>query len=418
MKVKLTQQKVKQLLAHVPAGDEDYWCTLLPGFGLRLRRKGARTYIVGGRFGNGSYRRLELGDARQMTFEAAKEKARAWLELGANGKDPRAVEAATVAVKAAEDAHTVAAVANQFMAEWVIGPNPKRPRQRRWFEVKRHVAIITDKWAARPIGDIERDEVVRLVKVKAKTAPAEARNLLGAAKQLWGWAREQDFGLRHNIAADIKPRMVVGDKVMRERALSIEEARALYAAAAAMPYPYGPAFQLLILSGLRLNECVAGRWREIDLKNKVWVIPSSRMKGREGRTRPFEVPLTGRMIATLESLPRFTSGDCLFSTTGGQKPIALGDKAKKALDDKLQFAEPWQIHDLRRTIRSAVVRPEFGVKEEVAEAILAHKPPGIRAVYNVHPYFDERRVALEQWGDAIDPPSNVTRLRQSHAAIS
>ena len=414
MKTKLTKDKVKQLVAHVPTSDEDHWCTLLPGFGLRLRRKGARTYVVGGRFGNGAYRRLELGDARQMTFEAAKEKARAWLDLGANGKDPRAVEAAADAAKAAQDAHSVAGVAEAFMAEWVIGPNPKKPRQRRWFEVKRHVAVLTDKWAARPINEIERDELVKLVKAKAKTAPAEARNLLGAAKQLFGWAREQDFGLRHNVAADIKPRMVVGDKVSRERAPSIEEVRALYAAAAAMPYPFGPAFQMLILSGLRLRECVEGRWREIDRKTKTWTIPKSRMKGRESTARPFEVPLTDRMIAILESLPRFAGGDFLFTTTGGDKPIALGTKAKTALDDKVAIAN-WQIHDLRRALRSALA--SFGVKDEVAEACLAHKQPGIRAVYNQHPYFDERAIALRMWGDEIDPPSNVTPLRQPHAAI-
>jgi integrase len=417
MKTKLTQAEVKRLLARDPTSDEDHWDTLLPGFGLRLRHKGARTWVVGGRFGNGVWRRLELGDARPergMTLEAAKEKARAWLELGAKGKDPRTVEAAAVAAKAAEDAHTVAAVAQAFMAEWVIGPNPKKPRQRRWFEVKRHVAVLTDKWAARPINEIERDELVKLVKAKAKTAPAEARNLLGAAKQLFGWAREQDFGLRANVAADIKPRMVVGDNVARERAPSIEEARALYAAAATLPYPFGPAFQMLILSGLRLNECVAGRFREIDLKTKTWTIPASRMKGREGKTRPFELPLTDRMIAILESLPRFAGGDYLFTTTGGSLPIALGTKAKTALDDKAAIAD-WQIHDLRRALRSALA--SFGVKDEVAEACLSHKQPGVRGIYNVYPYFSERRDALTRWGDEIDPPSNVRQLRQPHAAI-
>jgi integrase len=417
MKTKLTKAKVKQLLAdsYVPADDEDHWDTLLPGFGLRLRRKGARTYVVGGRFGNGAWRRLEIGDARQMGFDAAKEKARAWLDLAANGKDPRAVKAAADAAKAAQDAHSVAVVAETFIREWVIGRNPKKPRQRRWFEVKRHVAVFVDKWGSRPINDIERDEVVALVKAKAKTAPAEARNLLGVAKQFFTWAREQDFGLRHNVAADIKPRLVVGDKVSRERAPSIEETRSIYTAAATMPYPYGPAFQLLTLSGLRLNECVAGRWREIDQKTKTWMIPASRMKGREGNARPFEAPLTDRMIAILEALPRFAGGDYLFTTTGGEKPITLGSKAKEALDDKLQLAEPWQIHDLRRAIRSGLAK--LGVDDAVAEAVLAHKQPGIRSVYNQHPYFDERRVALTKWGDEIDPPSNVTRLRQPHGAV-
>jgi integrase len=414
MKVKLSNHKVEQLLKRLPVkGREDYWDTLLPGWELQLSGNSA-SYKVGGRFGNTFFCRLKIGDAREMDFEPAKAKARVWLDLDANGKDPRIIEAAKAAAEAAQRAYTLSEVANQFLTEWVIGAKPDKPRQRRWFEVKRHVAVFTDKWGPRPIVEIERDEAVKVIKAKARTAPAEARNLLGVGKQLWGWGREQDFGLRHNIMADIKPRMVCGDKVSRERAPNIEEAGALYAVAAAMPYPFGPAFQLLILSGLRLNECVAGRWREIDLKNKTWTIPASRMKGRQNKTRPFEVPLTDRMIAILNSLPHFAGGDYLFTTTGGEKPIVLGSKAKQALDTKVQLAEPWQIHDLRRAIRSGMAK--LGIADEVAEAVLAHKQPGIRGVYNVHPYFDERRTALEQWGEAVDPPSNVTRLRNATVA--
>jgi len=414
MKVKLTKQKVEQLLKRLPVkGREDYWDTLLPGWELQLSGNSA-SYKVGGRFGNTVHRRLKLSDAREMDFEPAKAKARVWLDLDANGQDPRIVESARAAVEAARRAYTLGEVVDQFLSEWVIGTNPDRPRQRRWFEVKRHVAVFTGKWGLRPIVEIERDELVKLVKAKARIAPAEARNLLGAAKQLWGWAREQDFGLRHNITADIKPRMVVGDKVSRERAPSIEEVRALYVAAATMPYPYGPAFQMLILSGLRLNECVGGRFRECDLKAKVWTIPASRMKGREGKARPFQLPLTDRMIAILESLPRFAGGDHLFTTTGGDKPITLGTKAKTALDDKAQLAEPWQIHDLRRAVRSGLAK--LGIDDPVAEAVLAHKPPGIQSIYKVFPYLDERRIALAKWGDEIDPPSNVKRLRNATVA--
>jgi len=72
---------------------------------------------------------------------------------------------------------------------------------------------------------------------------------------LFGWTRDQDYGLDHNIAADIKPARILGPKVARERALSTDEIRTLWAKASAMRYPYGPAYQLLILTGLRLNEC-------------------------------------------------------------------------------------------------------------------------------------------------------------------
>jgi hypothetical protein len=37
------------------------------------------------------------------------------------------------------------------------------------------------------------------------------------------------------------------------------------------------------------------------------------------------------------------------------------------------------------------------VQHDVAEAILAHRPPGIVGTYNLHEYEDEKTEALEKW---------------------
>jgi integrase len=395
-KIRLNEKKVAKLMSKPAAKHKVYWDQTLPGFGIRLRSEGARTYVAGGRFGGEHYRPLEIGDARKMEFETAKAKAREWLAFDAEGKDPRVVASAKEREAARRRAHSFASIAEAFVTEAVIGPNQEKPLQRRWREVRRQTGILVAKWGQRSIHDIHRDELVRFIKDRAKSAPAETRNLLGVAKQLFGWARDQDYGLETNVAADVRPGRIIGPKVTRERALSTDEIRTLWAKVSAMPYPYGPAYQLLILTGLRLNECVQARRGEIDLKAKVWTVPASRMKGK----RPHKVPLTPRMIAIFEELPKI-SGDCVFSTTGGELPISLGSKIKDQLDAELKFEESWQNHDLRRSIRSGLA--ELGVSDVVAEAVLAHRQPGILAVYNKHPYLDERRDALERWGDVVAP---------------
>ena len=55
------------------------------------------------------------------------------------------------------------------------------------------------------------------------------------------------------------------------------------------------------------------------------------------------------------------------------------------------------------------------VAEEVREAILAHARPGIKKVYDVHDYLDEKREALELWAarlkEIVTPkPDNVIKL--------
>jgi len=54
---------------------------------------------------------------------------------------------------------------------------------------------------------------------------------------------------------------------------------------------------------------------------------------------------------------------------------------------------------LRRVVRSGL--SALRVQHDVAEAILAHRPPGIVGTYNLHEYEDEKREALEKWAQRI-----------------
>ena len=74
----------------------------------------------------------------------------------------------------------------------------------------------------------------------------------------------------------------------------------------------------------------------------------------------------------------------------------------------------WRLHDLRRTFVSGCAR--LRVRSEVVEAAINHVSEsfgGVRGVYNVHDYQDERREAMETWaryiGGLLAP--NVVTLR-------
>jgi integrase len=83
---------------------------------------------------------------------------------------------------------------------------------------------------------------------------------------------------------------------------------------------------------------------------------------------------------------------------GEAKKAGAGEKEIEAL--KL---EPWRFHDLRRTLASGCQR--LGVRLEVSEAILNHTSgtrSGIAGVYHVYKFEEEKRAALEAWGDYVD----------------
>ena len=55
------------------------------------------------------------------------------------------------------------------------------------------------------------------------------------------------------------------------------------------------------------------------------------------------------------------------------------------------------------------------IPHNVAEAVLAHRPPGITGTYDTHEYFEEKREALEAWAlrvaAIVEPkPDNVIEL--------
>ena len=189
---------------------------------------------------------------------------------------------------------------------------------------------------------------------------------------------------------------------MRTRILTEPELRAFWAATGAMPYPWGPYFRLLLLTMQRRSELAEAHRSEIDLQRALWTIPSVRMKMDSVQV----VPLAPRALGLFASLPTFSRGPCIFSTTFGAKPISGFGKAKRALEKLMLFElrksqgesatlEPWGLHDLRRTGRTAL--SSLPIPETVKELVIAHAKRGLHKVYDQHAYIDEKRQALTLW---------------------
>jgi hypothetical protein len=68
---------------------------------------------------------------------------------------------------------------------------------------------------------------------------------------------------------------------------------------------------------------------------------------------------------------------------------------------ELPELEPWQTHDLRRVLRTALAR--LGVQDHVAEQALGHGKRGlVRRTYDTWSYLPEVRRALALWAAEVD----------------
>lgn len=451
-KRRLTDRTIKSLKpASAEAAPIDIMDAIVPGFGVRVmgtRQHPVRTYILRVRFpGSNNPTRARLGsydETDKLSLEAAREKARDWLSMIRKGRDPRLEEARAREAEIRRQAVVFGAVAEDFFENKLSG-------ERRGSEVKREIKKAFEGWWERPISEITDEDIIRTVRAKARTAPSAARNLLGSVKRLFQWAIDQrTYNLKNSPASDIKPVAIVGEKIARDHLLSDDELRAFWRAASRKRGPAGAAYRMLALTGLRLNEVARASWSEFhptvvralrqrtgpidwskfDREHLVWVIPAARMKGKNSKAKPHAVPLTPDMLHILESLPLFAGADFLFSYTG-RVPAAMSAEVKDAIDKRMARTlkalarqrgddpvelQPWRNHDIRRTVRTSL--SSLKIPDEVAEAVMGHARPGIKAVYDLHHYLPEKRDALERWGSKlrsiVEPApteSNVVKLR-------
>jgi integrase len=400
------------------------------GLGVRVTPLGTKTFVLMRRFpGSPNPVRRELGRYGEISLAEARQKARDWIALINQGMDPRIeVERAKIEkARAAEvrSANTFGAVAADFIAEKLATERQGRAVER---EIRRE---FLPRWSARPISEITDTDVLLLVREVKKRAPAQARNLLTTARRLFGWAIDQRiYGVKHNPCDGLKANKLIGDRIPRDRVLSDDELTALWRATR-HSYPFAPLYRILLLSGLRLNEVAKAQWSEIDRKAGVWTIPASRMKGRDSRARSHAVPLTRGILEVLDSLPRFKSGDFLFSQNFGVRAAWVTDRVKKRLDIKMLLTlralarsrgeDPSKVtlafrtHDIRRTLRTGLA--SLRISRDVAEAVLGHVAGGVVGIYDRHDYADEKRHALEAWAAKLltivepAPADNVVSLQ-------
>jgi integrase len=329
------------------------------------------------------------------------------------GIDPKAEEERQRRLTLRKQQTTFGAVAEDFIDRHVKGHRRAKGSER---EIRKE---LIGQWGDRPIAAITREDVVALVDaITKRPAPYLAHIALGHARSLFNWAINRGaYGLETSPCDRIKPAALIGAKEPRQRVLSDAEIAAVWRGSEKLGYPFGPLYQLLLLTGARKNEVAGARWGEFDLKKKVWTVPPERFKSNASHL----VPLSDTAVATIEALPRFTRGDHLFTTTYGEKPINGFSNGKARLDNlvkvELGAAPPsWVIHDLRRTVRTRLA--SLRISDLVAEMVIGHGRRGIQRVYDQHTYEDEMRDALQQWAsrlrDIVTPaPANVVRLKKA-----
>jgi integrase len=405
----LTQLAVKAAKpGHARVEIPDGGCT---GLYLVVQATGVKSWALRYRF-NGTPKKLTLGRADRegaLSLASARKAAidvRHRLEQGVDpAPEKQATKAAAKKAAALKAADTVAALGEQFLELYA------KPRTRpRTYQQSQDVLhrLVQPAWRSRPVHEIRRRDVIALVDdITRRNGAQMADKALAVLGKFYAWLIARDV-------VDASPCRGVERPVRnppRDRVLSEEELIALWNACAGKGAA-GQAVRLLLLTGCRRSEVFNSRWSEIDAAEMLWKLPRERVKNATSHT----VPLAPQAWAIIAAQPRFAGCGFIF-TNDGRRPVGGFSRLKCDLDESMQLAVPWTLHDVRRSMASELQR--LGVRVEVIEAALNHRSGtfrGITGIYQRHDYIDERRIALQRWADYVErlvagTPAKVVSLR-------
>jgi integrase len=355
----------------------------LPGFGYRLRQgaggKLLKSFIAQYRHA-GATRRVLLGTASTLKPEQARQAAKKLLAKVALGEDPQASRIE----RRAKDRQTTRAVVDEYLADKQCAPNTRREITRYltdpgYFGTLHRVPV--DKVTRRDVASA----LIAISRERGTTTAAVARGVLSA---FFSWSMQ--MGLTESNP-------VVGTKrheiKERDRVIDDHEIAAIWKASG--DDEAGKIVRLLTLLGARRSEVGGMAWSELDLERGTWTIPQERSKNGRSHTLPL-MPMALEIIATV---PQRANRDQLFGerSAGG---FSQWSRCKEALDRRLDIAEAWTLHDIRRSCATGLAN--LGTPPHVVEQVLGHQNGHkVARTYNHSSYEREVRAALALWEDHI-----------------
>jgi integrase len=376
---------------------------------LRVAPGGSRGWIfrftIGGRtrdMGLGAYPGIGLASARELA-----ENLRRLVKEGTDPIERRRTERAALRIAAAKNL-TFDECAREYIKEHEEDWRNAKHRYQ-WNTTLQHYA--SPVIGKLPAAAIDAPLVLKVLKPIWKIKRETASRLRGRIELVLDWARVHGYRSGENPArwkGNLKDALSSGTRdIKHHAALPYSEIGSLMAALRERHDRGARALEFTILTAARTGETLGATWSEIDLANKVWKIPATRMKaGREHR-----VPLTAAAIALLEHMQTIRDREFVFPGLKTGQPLsglAMLMVLRRMGHDDLT------VHGFRSTFRDwAAERTNF--QREVVEMALAHRiGDQTEAAYWRGDLFEKRRRLMAMWADYCSTASTgeVVPLRK------
>jgi integrase len=382
MSQKLTDTVVKAL--PTPAmGNKVHYDSDVKGFGCRVTKGGARSFILNYRTRTGRERRYTIGQYPDWKVQAARTEAGELKKGIDRGDDPLAE------VKADREAPTVSDLCDRFESEYLP---KKRPSTQRDYKaaMKNDIRPAMKHLKVAEVTFSDVDDLHR--KITKRGATYHANRVLALLSKMfnlsirWGWRTDNPAkGIERN------------QEQKRNRYLSADElVRLTVALAEHHDQQAANIIRLLLLTGARRGEVQAARWEQFDLKAGIRVKPGSTTKQKTEH----RVPLSAPARQLLRELWENASLDAEYVFPGRSDGHRIEIKADWAALCKAAGITGARIHDLRHTYASLLA--SAGLSLPIIGALLGHTQPATTARH-AHLLDDPLKQATERVGAILMP---------------
>jgi integrase len=359
------------------------------GLTFTLSRTGTASWILRFRHG-GKPRELTIGQYPEITLSEAKRLARQARAQIQQGIDPARQKRLDKLSRAGD--MTVSELVTDYQTKVLPTLAAQTQRNKRTW-----LADIEAALGPLAVRDLTGADVVSMIEKLGKQ-----RGVIVAEKALMAFRGLIEHALARRIvsadpSAGIKVRAICGAKPpTRQRLMLSESELRILLAPGALPEPYQTIIGALLATAVRVSELAGARWEHVDLEGKTWTIPASKTS-----RDPFTQPLSEFALAKFKHLHRLACSSAwvlpAVKSTSTNMDTGL---IRLAINNKpLEGVRPFLPHDLRSTARSHF--DALGINPETSERILNHRIPGVVGIYGRHDYMDERRRALDLWGEYL-----------------
>jgi|TARA_R100000544_G_C2226885_1_gene61419 integrase len=362
------------------------------GLYLVVDPSGARRWVVrvtvkGQKNAKGAPLRTDfgLGGADVVTLSQARERALEYRRMAKSGLNPR--------YNAKREIPTFEELSRQVHIDRLpTWKNPKHGQQ--WLNTLCDYAF--PKIGRMPVDAIGQPEVLMCLSPIWTEKHETAKRLAQRIKAVLDVARGSGFREGENPVTALKelgalPK--VKAKVQHHDAMPWQDVPAFYAELEGRSATAAKALQFTILTACRTSEVLGMTWNELDLGQRLWVIPAERMKGGVQH----RVPLTDEMLRILEPMKAMAS---TYVFEGQKRHRPLSNMSMLMLLRRMERGE-FTVHGFRSTFRDWTSEVA-GAPREVAEAALAHQfGSEVERAYARSDLLEKRAPLMREWGECV-----------------